>query len=213
MPSFASFMGESLISKLTVNRLDHWFCTDEQLHLLYPGCIRELAAQHWTPLKVARLVANFLVPNAGAKVLDIGSGVGKFCLAGAFFKPDAFFYGVEQRQHLVAHAEVARKILGMKNVHFFHENLIRLDFKQFDHFYFFNSFYENLLDTGRIDDKVVCSPHLYSFYNRALYRKLLEMPVGTRVATFHCLEGKIPPGYALVDEQMGTLLRFWLKIM
>ncbi len=36
---------------------------------------------------------------------------------------------------------------------------------------------------------------------------------GTRVATFHWLEGKIPPGYALVEEQSAGLLKFWVKIV
>lgn len=192
--------------------IDHWFISDEHLHELYPKSIRSLAERHWTPLRIARMALDFLVPHAGVKVLDIGSGVGKFALAGAYYKPQAVFFGVEQRRDLVAHAATARKTLGLTNAHFFNRNFTKLHFKPFDHFYFYNSFYENLLDSGRIDDHIVCSPDLYNFYNRALYKKLKEMPVGTRVATFHCLEGKIPPGYQLIEEHVGTLLKFWMKI-
>lgn len=192
--------------------LDQWFSTDSQLHHVYPQSIQLLARRHWTPLSITRVVAQFLAPDAGARILDIGSGVGKFCLAAAYYKPLASFFGVEQRKHLVAHAETAKKILRLKNAHFIHSNLTILDFKQYDHFYFYNSFYENLADTEKIDDSVTCSTHLYNYYNRCLYKKLEEMPAGTRLATFHSLEDKIPPGYHLVDSLVGTLLKFWIKI-
>jgi SAM-dependent methyltransferase len=153
-----------------------------------------------------------LVTHPGVRVLDIGSGVGKFCLAAAYYKPYASFFGVEQRRDLIDHAEKARGILGFENVHFIHGNVTELDFKQYDHFYFFNSFYENLMDKEKIDDKLTYSPHLFNYYHNRLYKKLNEMPVGTRVATYHCLEEKIPPGYHVVDSKIATLLKFWIKL-
>jgi len=192
--------------------IDQWFESDAQLHHLYPKSIQLLANKHWTPLRVASMAVQFLAPYEGVKILDIGSGVGKFCLAGAYYKPMARFFGVEQRSHLVGHAENARRILGLQNVHFFAMNLTQLDFKRFDHFYFFNSFYENLYGTAKIDDSIKCSPDLYTYYNRALYKKLEDMPVGTRIVTYHCLEGKIPQGYQLIEEHVGALLKFWMKI-
>ncbi|WP_431210286.1 hypothetical protein ACQ86N_30200 [Puia sp. P3] len=99
--------------------IGRWFHSDEQYHRLYPESIRALAEKHWTPLSITKIVLEFLVPHAGVKVLDIGSGVGKFVLAGAYYKPDAVFFGVEQRKDLVSHASVARKKLGLTNAHFF----------------------------------------------------------------------------------------------
>ena len=192
--------------------MDSWFSSDVQLHHLYPRSIQLLANKHWTPLRIASLATQFLVPHEGVKILDIGSGVGKFCLAGGYYKPGASFFGVEQRNHLVEHAETARRILGLTNVHFFAMNLTQLDFKQFDHFYFYNSFYENLLDTEKIDDSITCSPNLYNYYNRVLYKKLKEMPIGTRVAAYHCLESQGPPGYQLVEEFAGCWLKYWMKL-
>jgi len=194
--------------------MDHWFSSDVQLHQLYPREMQILAARHWTPLRVAHQATQFLVPHEGenVKILDIGSGVGKFCLVGAYYRPQASFFGVEQRKHLVGHAKDARAMLCLKNVHFFAMNVTELDFRQFDHFYFYNSFYENLLDTCKIDDTIICSPHLYNYYNRVLYKKLEAMPAGTRVVTFHCVGVKIPPGYLLMEEHEGTLLQCWLKI-
>jgi len=158
------------------------------------------------------MVVEFLVPHGGVKVLDIGSGVGKFCLAAGYYKPQASFFGVEQRNDLVSHAEFAKKVLKLQNVHFLHNNLTKLDFKQFDHFYFFNSFYENLMDTEKIDENIECSLELYDYYNSTLYQKLDEMRPGTRLATYHSLEDHIPPGYRLIESAVADLLKFWIKI-
>jgi len=170
-----------------------------------------LAAKHWTPLHITWRVAQYLAPADNVKVLDIGSGVGKFCLAAAHCMPSAFFFGVEQRKDLVSHAECGRKILGLKNVHFMHGNFTQLDFRQYDAFYFYNSFYENLVATDKIDDNIEYSTGLYNYYNRLLYRKLNEMKAGTRLVTYHSLEEEIPPAYHLVEAQVECLLKFWIK--
>lgn len=198
--------------QISPNALDHWFRTDASLNKIYPKAIQLLAARHWTPLHIAQMVAPFLVTHPGVKVLDIGSGVGKFCLAGAYYKRYASFYGVEQRKDLVGHAEKARDVLELENVHFIHSNITDLDFKQYNHFYFFNSFYENLMDNNRIDNNITCSASLFNYYHRQLYKKLKEMPAGTRVATYHCLHSKIPSEYQVVDSQVESLLKFWIKV-
>jgi len=190
---------------------DHWFQTDEQFHYLYPVSIRLLAAKHWTPLHITRRVAQYLAPTENVRVLDIGSGVGKFCLTAAWCMPTACFEGVEQRRDLVAHADTARSILKLKNVAFIHGNFTRLDFDRYDHFYFYNSFYENLVDTNKIDDNIAYSTELYNYYNRYLYKKLDERPAGTRLVTYHSLEEEIPPAYHLVEAQVENLLKFWIK--
>ena len=112
--------------------INHWFSTDEQLNKLYPTSIQALASRHWTPLQITQMVTPFLVTHPGVKVLDIGSGVGKFCVAGAYYKPYATFYGVEQRKDLLDHAQKASNTLGLQNVHFIHSNITDLDFSQYD---------------------------------------------------------------------------------
>jgi SAM-dependent methyltransferase len=173
--------------------------------------MQRLAARHWTSLDVAVRVIEFLTPSRGSRILDIGSGVGKFCLAGAYQKPSSHFFGIEQRKDLVAHAETARDILGLQNAQFIHGNFTQLDFRQYDHFYFYNSFYEHLVDTEKIDENIIFSESLYNYYTRCLYKKLEQMPAGTRLATFHTLEERVPPGYCLAEAQIGNLLKFWIK--
>jgi len=190
---------------------DAFFETDARFHQLYPVPIQLLAIRHWTPLHITRQVAQYLAPSDNARVLDIGSGVGKFCLAAAHCMPAAHFFGVEQRKDLVAHAETAREILGLQNAHFIHRNFTELDFNEYDHFYFYNSFYENLAATDKIDDNIAYSTELYNYYTRYLYNQLDKRPTGTRLITFHSLGEEIPPAYHLVETQVEGLLKFWIK--
>jgi SAM-dependent methyltransferase len=194
------------------NHLDKTPFTEENLQDLFPAHIRALASRHWTPLEITRKVLQYLVPEKeGAKVLDIGSGSGQFCLAAACLRPGAFFFGVEQRRDLVGFAEEARKKLGLQNVSFLSGNFTRLNFRKFDHFYFYNSFYENLEGTDKIDDSITHSSELYDYYNLYLSKKLAEMPPGTRIATFHSLDFEIPSCYSVVRANESSRLKFWVK--
>ena len=71
--------------------LDTCLQRDLQFNQLYPVEVRSLSAKHWTPLQVAYKASNFLAADKNTTVLDIGSGAGKFCLAAAYYKPNAFF--------------------------------------------------------------------------------------------------------------------------
>ena len=189
-----------------------WFGSDAQFNQLYPAAMQLLAKRHWTPLVVARKAANFLAAESDAKILDIGSGVGKFCLAAAHYKPKAFYYGIEQRKNLIHDAEAAKTILEYENVFFLNGNFTQVDFRQYDHFYFYNSFYENLTATDKIDDSIDYSPELFKYYNRYLLKQLEQKPPGTRVAAYHSLEDEMPPGYEVVGVEMDSRLKFWIKI-
>jgi SAM-dependent methyltransferase len=188
------------------------FRDDLRFDKLYPKNIQAKSVRHWTPLNVARTAAEFLAPHNNVHVLDIGSGVGKFCLAAAKHKPNAVFYGVEQRKDLVDNALDVSSKSGIYNVSFIHGNFTQLDFRQFDHFYFFNSFYENLKGTEKIDYKIEHSLSLYNYYNRYLFKQLEQKPTGTRIATYHSLEDEIPPCYYVVKTEFNGLLKFWVKV-
>lgn len=192
--------------------IQKWFGSDEQFNRLYPLSIQTFAHKHWTPINVARKAAKFLAVNDNAKILDIGSGVGKFCMTAAYYNPKAIYIGVEQRKNLFEYAEAAKEMLRMGNVSFIYGNFTQLDFKNFDHFYFFNSFYENLAGTDKIDDSIDYSGELYNYYSHYLYRQLEEKPEGTRVATFHSLEDEMPRNYYEVGSEFDNLLKFWIKV-
>lgn len=186
--------------------------SDCQFNKIYPPSIQLLAQRHWTPLDVAIKAADFLAAENNVSILDIGSGVGKFCLAAANHKPNAFFTGVEQRISLIRHAETAKELFHLKNVSFIKGNFTQIDFRNYEHFYFFNAFYENLEGTVKIDNSIDYSRELYNYYCRYLYKQLQQKPSGTRLTTFHSLEDEIPPEYHEVGVEMEGLLKFWIKI-
>jgi len=191
---------------------EKWFSSEEQFNQLYPFSMQVLARRHWTPLSVARKAANFLAAEKNVSILDIGSGVGKLCLASAYYKPNAYYYGVEQRKSLIYNAETARLILRLENVSFIHGNFTQLDFRNYDHFYFYNAFFENISSADKIDDSIDYSGELYNYYNRYLFKQLEQKPAGTKLATYHTLEDEIPQSYHEVGSEFDNLLKFWIKV-
>lgn len=186
------------------------FNSDNDFDALYPEHIRQLSRKHWTPLNVAIKAADFLAAPE-ARILDIGSGAGKFCLAAAYLHPDTIFCGVEQRQELVHQAEKTRQKTQISNVQFTHANITEVDFKEFDHFYYYNSFFENIDLQNAIDDTIEISMDLYRYYIQYLFVALEKKCAGTKLVTFQSLEQEIPPSYKLVGTARGKLLKMWIK--
>jgi SAM-dependent methyltransferase len=189
-----------------------YFHSDTEFNALYPLPIQALAKNHWTPLAIALQAAKFLTHGGQVRILDIGSGVGKFCFAGAHTHPLASFCGIEQRKSLFDHAESAKRRLGLKNVSFIHGNFTQLDLSGYDHFYFYNSFYENLAFTDQIDDTVEYSGELYNYYTRYLSRQLQKKPKGTRLCTLSSIDDEIPSGYERMHADAGDPLKYWIKV-
>jgi len=186
------------------------FQNDSDFDWIYPEHLQLLSSRHWTPLRIARKAANFLaVPNT--KVLDIGSGIGKFCLAGAFHYPNTIFYGVEQRRQLVQVAENAKSYTQIYNAGFIHANVTQINFKKFDHFYLFNPFWENIEHNHKIDNTIETSFSLYAYYTQYLFNELLARPSGTRLVTYHSSAEEVPPNYKLIEGSDEPLLRMWIS--
>lgn len=189
---------------------DQYFVSDTAFDAVYPSQISAVAEQHWTPLHIVRQVADFL-GDEGKHVLDIGSGAGKFCIAAAHFAPYTKFTGVEVRKKLVKAATDLQKRLAIENASFIHGNFMDLHFADYDHFYFYNAFYEHINAQGRIDNDVPFSDALFEYYADNLSRMLSERPAGTKVATYHSFHGEIPIGYERVACQGGGELTFWVR--
>ena len=203
-------MPDHLTDPLIASRGDY-FRSDEQFNVLYPPAIRKLSGLHWTPLRIAKETMDFL-GNEDCRVLDIGSGVGKFCLSAAHYAPNVMFTGVEQRQYLVHHAQKAQKELQIGNVTFVNANFTDIDLLAYDHFYFFNSFFEHLHEDGRIDNHIEHSEAMYDYYVNSLYEALATTPPGTKLVTYHSLPGELPKGFELVRTSEKGDLRFWSKV-
>jgi 16S rRNA A1518/A1519 N6-dimethyltransferase RsmA/KsgA/DIM1 with predicted DNA glycosylase/AP lyase activity len=187
-----------------------FFNNDSSFDWLYPQHLQLISNKHWTPISIARKAAKFLaLPSA--KVLDIGSGIGKFCLTAAFHHPLTSFYGVEQRHELIHFAEEAKNYIKLRNANFIHANFTQVNFESFDHFYFYNSFWENIDHDNKIDDTIETSFNLYNYYTQYLFNILNTRPSGTRLVTFQAEVGEIPANYMLVETSENSLLRMWIK--
>lgn len=191
---------------------EKWFQSDETFNSLYPSEIKAVAQKHWTPLEVAKKCADFLAISPDVKVLDIGSGSGKFCFTAAHYHPHTNFFGIEQRKNLVELCDTLKEKLHLDNAFFINENISNADLKPYDHFYFYNAFYENIQGTQKIDYDISYSERLYDYYNLVLYKHLNKKPSGTRIATYHSFGNEIPPGYEVVHTDYNDYLKFWIKL-
>ncbi|MCJ7935924.1 MAG: class I SAM-dependent methyltransferase [Chryseobacterium sp.] len=184
---------------------------DSTFNELYPNHIKELASRHWTPIAVAKMAAEYLAEEPNSKILDIGAGAGKFCLVGAA-STKGMFFGVEQRASLT---KISKKIAArhkITNVEFIHSNINEISFSDYDAFYFFNSFYENIDTSCLIDDTILPDRDLYNTYSDYVKEQLDKTPVGTRLVTYWSKWDEIPSSFDLTGTDCNGLLNFWKKM-
>ena len=184
---------------------------DEDFNLIYPKYAQKVAKRHFSPIKVARLAALYLVKSKDTKILDVGSGVGKFCLIGAACTEGSFF-GVEQRKNLVGVAKRTAKRHNLTNATFINANITTISFKDFDAFYIFNPFYENISTLEAIDYSVELSSELFQEYSLYVREQLDTMPIGTRLATYFSFLVEVPDSYEIRFTAIDDKLKMWEKV-
>jgi SAM-dependent methyltransferase len=186
---------------------------DAEFDHAYPRWIRALSASFWTPVRVAVRAAALLVAKPGARVLDVGSGVGKFCIVGAA-ATGATFTGVEHRWRLVSMATRAAGAFGVESARFRCAPFDTLDATSFDGIYLFNPFEENLCDPWeRVDDTVLLSRERFARDTVRAECMLASSRVGTRVVTYNGFGSGMPHGFRLdLRERHGRgILELWEK--
>jgi len=183
---------------------------DETFDRIYPPQIRKLSSLFWTPVAVAAEAAKLLVTAPGTRVLDVGSGAGKFCFVAASLT-DGRFTGVEQRTELVAAAQQAANDLYLTEIEFIHANLMDVAFAEYDAFYLFNPFEENM-HGHKIDAAIPLSTALFKKYTRHVADQLGLRPIGTRVVTYMGYGDDIPACYDCERAVFGDDLKLWIKV-
>lgn len=184
---------------------------DSDFDRIYPEDLRAAAEIHFTPVEVSKIAARYLAEKPGTRILDIGSGTGKFCMVGSVCT-NAHFTGVEQRENLSVLAGDISRRYNLTNVEFIHANIIEVGFESYDAFYLFNPFYENICMAGAIDDTVELDRELYNNYCLYVRSRLDEMPVGTKLATYFSYLDEIPLSYQVQSTGMDGKLKMWEKI-
>jgi SAM-dependent methyltransferase len=178
---------------------------------VFPLAARSPSRVYWTPVEVAVRAAKLLADGPRSTILDIGAGVGKFCIVAAA-AVRAEVRGVEHRPHLVEIARQAAAKLGV-SPSFTHGTLEEQDPSNIDGIYMFNPFAENLCPrVDRLDATVELSEDRFWRDIRATERFLTRARVGTRVAIYCGFGGNMPDGYVLaVRERCAGPLELWVK--
>jgi hypothetical protein len=187
---------------------------DVLFDLMYPPWARRLSEQHWTPIRVARRAVELLEVDASVRVLDVGSGVGKFCMVGALTTLGQFT-GVERRPHLVALAEQLTTRYGISRTSYLTAEMGQVDWNAFDAYYLYNPFGEVFVDASlRIDPSRRMSFECARRDIRRAKRMLAGAPIGARVVTYCGLGDTMPSCYErLVWEAVAFGdLSLWLKV-
>lgn len=186
--------------------------TNRQFDVLYPVAVRTMSASYWTPVRVALQAARMLVTAPGTRVLDIGSGAGKFCCVGAS-STTGVFCGVEQRAQLVQYARNVAALLGAGRATFLQGTFGSLSPSDYDAFYLFNPFEENedrSLAAG--DRTAVPGDDWFLDDVRRAQSFLGAARPGTRVVTYNGLGGPMPAAYELLERvRFKRPLDLWVK--
>ena len=149
---------------------------DTEFDKLYAKKYRKHSDIHWTPVEVAKAALDWLDIKGESRVLDIGSGVGKFCSLGALLT-DGQFTGVEKRRELVETAKSTIKNLELRNIQYIHSNITKVDFSQFDSFYYYNPFCEQISISNPIDNTISYSPNKYRMYEDYVINQFTNLPI------------------------------------
>ncbi len=177
---------------------------------IYPEAIRRLSPRHFTPVHIAIKAANLLVNKPSMNILDIGSGVGKFCFV-ASEHSDANYTGIEQRKKFYDLATSLAIEKKSPSVKFIQGDFVDLDFKNYDGFYFYNSFEEYINKTCIIDRTIDKSVASHKYYHQRLREKLEGARIGARLVTYYTFPGEIPDSYSIKNSTEGGLLKLWVK--
>lgn len=177
----------------------------------FPAFHRALSGAHWTPVEAALIASRYACFKPGAKVLDVGSGVGKFCMLGSLFHPDSSFHGVEQRGTLVGIAKRVARKLAVPRATFAHANAENVDWSRFDSVYLFNPFWEHFDEKGRIDDAIPLHAEHFLRYLTMTREKLAQLRDGSRAVILNGFGAEMPPGFRLLASErvVGLDLHVW----
>ena len=148
---------------------------------------------HWTPVGVAFTVASWLKEFGASSLVDIGSGVGKLCVAAAM-SGDSTFIGIEQRPHLVSVARELAKTYDVEpRVSFIEGVFGEVDTPSASAYYFYNPFGENIISRDmHIDETVELTKARYAREVSYAKQFIEDVPSGTLIITYNGFGGVMP---------------------
>jgi hypothetical protein len=177
--------------------------------------LRTVSSRYWSQLAVAERAASWFTAMGIESVLDIGSGVGKFCVASALASR-CRFVGFEHRERLVEEARKLARAFGVDDrVRFEHAKFGEVALPQVEAYYLYNPFGENLFGhRDHLDSSVELSSYRYLQDIITVEDLLRAAPVGTHLLTYNGFGGRVPTSFVSVrvDRTLPSLLRMWRKV-
>ena len=162
----------------------------------YPEDIRLVSSLYWSPLAIAVRVARWMVEFELETLVDIGSGAGKLCVAGALAGPGRYI-GLEHRPRLVAAARDLARVFGVEDRVCFLEGALGDSATPVaDAYYLYNPFGENnYRPNGQLDADVELSHDRFKRDIARVESLLKSAPIGTCAIVYNGFGGHTPPNY------------------
>jgi hypothetical protein len=205
---------ESSAQRIAESLRDGFPVSDRTFDALLPADLARFSARHWSPVAVAMLASRWLACES-PRVVDIGSGCGKFCTIGALVT-GARFVGIEQRARLVAGARAFAERLGVADrVEFVHGDVAGLSIEASDALYLFNPFEENLLPRADwLDDSIEHSETKFHADLDSMEAAFDLLAIGAKVVTYEGFGCESFDGFELLRtaDLRGGQLCCWRKV-
>lgn len=185
---------------------------DDDFDALLSETPRGRSPRFWSSVRACQAASRLLQEAGAHRVLDVGSGVGKFCVIAAL-SLHRRVWGLERRSDLVAESRQLAKSLDA-DVQIIEGTLESVDSLAFDGFYFFNPFGEYLaVDADRYDQRAPRSLEQHVSDAYTVERWLRAAPVGACLVTYNGLGGRIPTSYQVRKSSLihDGVLRLWVK--
>ena len=192
------------------DEIDKFNSTDAVFDAALKKSVQGHSYIHWTPIEVILAAVDWLGTDSDNRILDIGSGVGKFCIIGAI-NSSAHFTGIEIRENLVNQANALKTKLKLTNAEFIHADIKEIDFKHYTSFYFYNPFCEHMAVSGSIDTQIQFDEDAYYRYQDFVIDQLKKTPKGTKLVKYCSHELDVSMDFDLHDMYFEGLLQLWVK--
>jgi predicted RNA methylase len=187
---------------------------DDDFDQFIPHEDRRVSADYWTPVRVATRAAQWLDYFGARSVVDVGSGVGKFCVAAALGS-HCQFTGIEHRSRLVTASRALARTFDVEDrIDFVQSTTTDVGWPKADAYYLYNPFGENLSRFEyQLDRDVELGIDRYKREIAAAERFIEHAPRGTFLLTYNGFGGRVPDSYeqVAIDRDQPYELRMWRK--
>ncbi|TGM82143.1 methyltransferase domain-containing protein [Leptospira mtsangambouensis] len=188
--------------------------TDESWDAFLPLHLQKLSPFQWTPISVIERTWKYLFSDGVTSVVDLGSGVGKFCINLSLLSSESIeVIGLEDREELLSVSEAMKKLWGLSRVQFQKKNFLTHFPFGHSHYYCFNPLYETIKGSHSIDLKKNKSANQFLKDLRTFKQNLFLLKPKSKLITFHGFGGSYLPGFRLVlnEEISGGEFQVWEK--